>query len=106
MHERYHFRLLATLSMTKSQIASIVFLNLSFIIEFGYAAEWISFSNPETVLGLSLGLILLSMSLNVKTIRKMGMPKKERQASLKLLVITGFYTLLVYAFQIPQAIFP
>lgn len=94
------------MSLTKSQIASVVFLNISFVIEIGYAADLIHFSNPETLFGLSLGAILLSMSLNVKTIRKMGIPKKEKQNSLLLLVVGGLYTLFVYAFEVPAAIFP
>lgn len=82
------------------QTTSLVLLLLSLATELGDSQGWVSFNNPELAFGLSLGFVLFSLSFNVKIIRKMGVPEKEKKQSQRLTFITAVYAFLVFGIEL------
>ncbi|OEK03342.1 hypothetical protein BFP97_18235 [Roseivirga sp. 4D4] len=88
------------MSNKRLQALSIVLLLLSLFTELSDSQGWISFNNPELAFGLSLGFVLFSLSFNVKVIRAMGIPEKEKKQSQRLTFITAVYAFLVFGIEL------
>lgn len=88
------------MSNKRLQILSIILLLLSLLTELSDSQGWISFNNPELAFGLSLGFVLFSLSFNVKVIRAMGIPEKEKRQSQRLTFITAVYAFLVFGIEL------
>jgi len=88
------------MSNKRLQIWSIILLLLSLLTELSDSQGWINFNNPELAFGLSLGFVLFSLSFNVKIIRAMGIPEKEKKQSQRLTFITAVYAFLVFGIEL------
>ena len=73
---------------------------ISLILEFGYNQAWFEFNNPQALFGISLALVLVSMSINVKIIRTMGVAPHTRKTSQLALVVTALYAVAVFGFEL------
>lgn len=82
------------------QFLSLSLILISLILELSENQGWISFNAPETLFGISLALVLVSMSINVKIIRTMGIEPKARKVSQLALVITVAYALAVFGLEV------
>ena len=84
----------------RSQLISIICLVLSIAVELAEKQGLLDFGNPELPWGISLGLIIAALSFNVKVIRNLGAPQKERQQSQRLALIIAIYAFLVFALEV------
>lgn len=84
----------------KLQQVSFVLLLLSLLVELSESQSWIDYNSPEVAFGISLGLVLFSLSFNVKVIRTMGIPSRQRQQSQRLVLITAVYAFLVFGIEL------
>ncbi|MBO3700763.1 hypothetical protein [Roseivirga sp. E12] len=82
------------------QLISLILLLLSLLTELSDSQGWISFNNPELAFGLSLGFVLFSLSFNVKIIRAMGIPEKEKKKSQLMTLVTAIYAFLVFGIEL------
>lgn len=82
------------------QTISLVLVMISLILEVGYDEAWFEFNNPQALFGVSLALVLVSMSINVKIIRTMGIQPHTRKMSQLALVITALYAVAVFGFEL------
>lgn len=82
------------------QTISLVLVMISLILEFGYNQAWFEFNNPQALFGISLALVLVSMSINVKIIRTMGVAPHTRKTSQLALVVTALYAVAVFGFEL------
>ncbi len=81
------------------QFLSILFLFISLLLEGSEQRGIIAFKNPETLFGISLALVLISMSINVKIIRTMGIDIQTRRTSQMALIIAAVYATLVFGLE-------
>ncbi len=88
------------MSNKRLQLISFVLLLLSLATELSDNHGWVNFNNPELAFGLSLGFVLFSLSFNVKIIRAMGIPEKEKKQSQRLTFITTIYAFLVFGIEL------
>lgn len=72
----------------------------SLILEVGDNQAWFELGNPEAIFGISLALVLISMSINVKIIRTMGIEPHLRKTSQAALVISAMYAVAVFGLEI------
>lgn len=82
------------------QFISIICLLLSVVVEVIDNRAWFDFGDTEVPWGISLGLILVALSFNVKVIRNITAPQKERQQSQRLAFIIAIYAFLVFALEV------
>ena len=82
------------------QTISLILVLISLIMEVGYNQAWYEFNNPQALFGISLAMVLVSMSLNVKIIRTMGIQAHTRKTSLLALVVTAIYAVAVFGFEL------
>lgn len=82
------------------QTISLVLVMISLLLEFGYNQAWFEFNNPQALFGISLALVLVSMSINVKIIRTMGVAPHTRKTSQLALVVTAIYAVAVFGFEL------
>ncbi len=81
-------------------LISILLIFISLILEVGQSESWFEISNPEFLFGISLGLILIAMSINVKIIRTFGINPQTRKASQLILVVSSLYFVAVYGLEL------
>ncbi|MCO6358725.1 hypothetical protein [Roseivirga pacifica] len=79
------------------QLASIILLIGSLLVELSESQAWLAYAKKEVAMGISLGLILFSLSFNVKIIRTLGLPKPAKKRSQLFVLISTVYVLLAYA---------
>lgn len=82
------------------QTISLILVMISLVLEVGYNQAWFEFNNPQALFGISLALVLISMSMNVKIIRTMGTEPHVRKTSQLTLVITALYALAVFGLEL------
>ena len=82
------------------QLISIICLLISIAVELTEKEGLLDFGNQELPWGISLGLIIAALSFNVKVIRNLGAPQKERQQSQRLALIIAIYAFLVFALEV------
>ena len=82
------------------QTISLILVMMSLVLEVGYNQAWFEFNNPQALFGISLALVLISMSMNVKIIRTMGTEPHVRKTSQLTLVITALYALAVFGLEL------
>ena len=54
------------------QTISLVLVMISLILEVGYDQAWFEFNNPQALFGVSLALVLISMSINCEDYQNTG----------------------------------
>ena len=81
------------------QALSLLLLFLSLLVELSESQNWIVYGKPEFAFGISLGLVLLSLSFNVRVIRTMGIDKKYQRPSQILILTTAVYAFLVFGLE-------
>lgn len=79
------------------QLASIILLIGSLLVELSESQAWVDYTRKEVAMGVSLGLILFSLSFNVKIIRTIGLPKPAKKKSQLLIFVSTIYVFLAYA---------
>lgn len=84
----------------KIHLASVYLTLLSLLLEIAINQGWIETGIQGIVFGISLGLMLLAMGLNVKVIRTMGVPEKAKKTSQFLTLIIAVYAFLVYGLEV------
>ncbi|WP_420388423.1 hypothetical protein [Roseivirga sp.] len=82
------------------QTISILLILVSLVLETGAGQGWFEFSKPQALFGVSLALVLVSMSINVKIIRTMGIKPHTRKTSQLVLVISAMYALAVFGLEL------
>lgn len=82
------------------QMLSLFLILISLVLEVGENQQWYEVSNSEAIFGLSLALVLVSMSINVKIIRTMGIAPHTRKTSQFALVVSALYTVAVYGLEL------
>ncbi|HEY9116795.1 MAG TPA: hypothetical protein VIN11_03160 [Roseivirga sp.] len=82
------------------QLLSLFLILISLILEVGENQQWFKISNSEAIFGVSLALLLVSMSINVKIIRTMGIPPHTRKTSQLALVVSALYAVAVYGLEL------
>ena len=82
------------------QTLSLILLFLSLLVELSENQSWIVYGKPEFAFGISLGLVLLSLSFNVRIIRTMGVDKKHQRSSQLLILFTAVYAFLVFGIEL------
>ncbi len=80
--------------------SSIVLTGLSLLMEVAINEGWIEAKLHNLVFGLSLGLILIAMGINVKVIRTMGVAEKAKKRSQYIMLLITVYAFLVYAIEV------
>lgn len=88
------------MNFKRLQLFAFILLLLSAFTELSESQGWITYGNPDLVFGLSLGFVLISLSFNIKVIRAMGIPEKNRKQSQRLTFITAVYAFLVFAMEL------
>ena len=84
----------------KIHLASVYLTLLSLLLEIAINQGWIETGIQGIVFGISLGLMLLAMGLNVKVIRTMGVPEKAKKTSQLLTLAIAVYAFLVYGLEV------
>ena len=82
------------------QTISLLLILISLLLEVGYDRAWFEFDNPQALFGISLALVLVSMSMNVKIIRTMGIKPHTRKMSQLALVISALYAVAVFGLEL------
>ena len=100
MHERHHFRLLATMNIKRIHQSSIVLTLLSLLMELAINQEWVEPDLHDLVFGVSLGLVLIALGINVKVIRSMGIPDKAKKRSQLVILLITLYAFAVYGLEL------
>lgn len=80
--------------------SSLVLTATSFLFELGINQGWIEAEFQDIVFGISLGLMLVALALNVKVVRSMGIAAKEKLKSQMLILTISVYAFLVYALEL------
>lgn len=88
------------MNFKKLQLISFILLLLSVFTELSESQGWVTYGNPDLVFGLSLGFVLASLSFNIKVVRAMGIPERNRKQSQRLTFITAVYAFLVFALEL------
>lgn len=83
------------------QKSSLAFLLASVLLEMGMRNGKIDSDEHPVVMGISLGLILVSIAMNVSIVRKMGVPQKVKTVSQWIGIAVSVYAFLLYVV-IPQ----
>jgi hypothetical protein len=73
---------------------------LSFLFELSINQGWIESDYKDLIFGLSLGFMLIAIGLNVKVVRSMGIPKKEKKKSQAIVLLVSAYAVLVYGLEL------
>ena len=82
------------------QLISLICLALSLFVELAGQQAWFDFGNAELPWGISLGLVLVALSFNIKVVRDFGMPQKERKQSQGLVMLIAVYAFATFALEI------
>ncbi|WP_305982247.1 hypothetical protein [Roseivirga thermotolerans] len=82
------------------QMLSIFMILISLILEVGHNEQWFELGTPEALFGVSLALVLISMSINVKIIRTLGIKPHIRKTSQLTLVIAALYAVAVFGLEL------
>ncbi|WP_323755305.1 hypothetical protein [Roseivirga sp.] len=78
------------------QRTSFVFFLASIILEAGMRTDKITSEDHSLMMGISLGLILFAIGMNVSIVKKMGIPKREKNISQVLGLVYAIYALVIY----------
>lgn len=81
-------------------LSSLVLTATSFLFELGINQGWIEAEFQDIVFGISLGLMLIALALNVKVVRSMAIAAKEKKKSQALILTISVYAFLVYALEL------
>ena len=79
---------------------SIVLTLVSLLMETAINQAWVEPETHDLVFGVSLGLVLIALGLNIKVIRTMGIPDKPKKRSQLLVLLISLYALLVYGLEL------
>jgi len=79
------------------QRTSLAFFLASLVLEVGMRTDKITSEDYSLTMGISLGLILFAIGMNVSIVKKMGIPKREKNISQALGLLYAVYALIVYA---------
>ena len=91
---------MATINTKRIHQSSIVLTLVSLLMEIGINQAWVEADTEDLVFGLSLGLVLVALGLNVKVVRSMGIAEKQKKISKLLVLVITTYAFLVYALEI------
>ena len=78
------------------QRTSVAFFLASAILEAGMRTDKITSEDHSLMMGISLGLILFAIGMNVSIVKKMGIPKREKNISQALGLVYAIYALVIY----------
>jgi hypothetical protein len=78
------------------QRASLILFLASALLEVSMRKGKIPLDDEPLMLGISLGLTLVTIAMNVSIIRKFGVPQKTKQVSQWLSIIVTIYALILY----------
>lgn len=79
---------------------SLLLALVSLVLEVAVNQSWIGSSFSDIVFGVSLGLILIALGLNVKVIRTMGIASEVKKRSQFILLLISLYAFLVYGLEV------
>ena len=82
------------------QVLSVILLLLSLLVELSEHQGWIVYKTQELAFGISLALVIASISFNVRIVRQMGIKKNLIRRSQLVLVISAIYALLTFGFEL------
>ncbi|MGW8121609.1 hypothetical protein ACV07N_03040 [Roseivirga echinicomitans] len=78
------------------QRTSMAFFLASVILEAGMRTDKITAEDHSVTMGISLGLILFAIGMNVSIVKKMGIPKREKNISQAIGLLCAVYALVIY----------
>lgn len=78
------------------QRASVALFLASLILETGMRTDQIALDDHSLMMGISLGLILVAIAMNVSIIKKMGVLQRVKNISQVLALVYTIYALVVY----------
>lgn len=81
-------------------LSSILLTILSFLFELSINQAWIEAEHQDLVFGISLAFMLIGLGLNVKVVRSMGIPEKEKKKSQAIILLISAYAVLVYGLEL------
>ncbi|MCE7993830.1 MAG: hypothetical protein HEP71_17720 [Roseivirga sp.] len=81
-------------------LSSLVLTATSFLFELGINQGWVESEYQNIVFGISLGLMLVALGMNVKVVRSMNTPTKEKQKSQLIMLAVSVYAFLVYGLEL------
>ena len=81
-------------------ISSLLLTLLSFLFELSINQSWIESDNQDLVFGFSLAFILVALGLNIKVVRAMGVPDKEKKKSQAIVLLISAYAVLIYGLEL------
>ncbi|GAB5527633.1 MAG: hypothetical protein Roseis2KO_55050 [Roseivirga sp.] len=81
-------------------LSSLVLTATSFLFELAINQGWVEQEYHTIVFGISLGLMLIALAMNVKVVRSMNIPAKEKKKSQLIMLGVSVYALLVYGFEL------
>jgi hypothetical protein len=81
---------------SRIQGASLLIFLASALLEISMRRGSTPFDNEPLMLGISLGLTLVAIAMNVSIIRKFGIPQKTKKVSQWLSIIITFYAFVLY----------
>ena len=69
------------------------------MVELSDNQGWIEYPTQEFAFGISLALVIASLSFNVRIVRQMGVDPRLIKRSQMLLILTATYALLVFGLE-------
>ena len=81
-------------------LSSLLLTLLSFLFELSINQSWIESDNQDLVFGFSLAFILVALGLNIKVVRAMGVPDKEKKKSQAIVLLISAYAVLIYGLEL------
>lgn len=80
--------------------SSIVLTLLSLLMELAINQAWVEPELHDVVFGVSLGLVLIALGINVKVIRTMGVPDQPKKLSQLIILVISVYAFAVYGLEL------